>query len=389
MISLKVKFSDEFIGAYADYCISYLMGNINDIISETDGVISSKLSQLFTEVELRKIISAEPAELLMIANRIYSEIPILAERYHQKVFFSKFSFEDDYINLNLRTKQGKIKIFEIKDKIISEIKKFQTSSPSILLEDILENIENLTRPSDIKNELNTIKSIINGTCQADQDFVGKFPKWVEAFAKAFNYSYVMRTYGQSIVAFIDLEYCPYCADEEIEAFDSFRPAIDHYFPQSKFPFLALSLYNFIPSGNRCNSNYKKAKTMEGHFHPNLDEVPSQRLFNFLYPVDRIFTEEDVQIGLNNICYKLEANTKLFRIDEVYNKSGIKRKFVSLHERINWLIQDGIDSNNIISDPEQFRRHLAFDLALPNKKFQHKKFIVDSINLLWDCNLTID
>ncbi|EJD6584266.1 hypothetical protein M0L63_RS16325 [Providencia rettgeri] len=32
---------------------------------------------------------------------------------------------------------------------------------------------------------------------------------------------------------------------------------DGEFPKSKFPFLALSLHNFVPAGDRCNSRFKK------------------------------------------------------------------------------------------------------------------------------------
>ncbi|HFE9651823.1 hypothetical protein SJZ98_04595 [Acinetobacter baumannii] len=389
MISLNLTFSDEFIDEYSFFCVNYLKVRMNEIKQKTNHETSSKLDKLFNEEELIKIISAEPSELESISNKIYSEIPVLAERYHQKKFFSKFLFEDDYKKIKLNTNEGRIKIIEIKDKIVLEIQKFQALSPSILLEEVLLNIKDLTKASAIKSELNTIKSIITGTCKADRDFIKKFPEWVEDISNAFNYVYVMRDYGKKIIEIIDLEYCPYCADEEIEAFKSYRPAIDHYFPQSKYPFLALSLYNFIPSGNRCNSNFKKAHLMENHFHPNLDVMPSQRLFEFLFPLDRKITEDDVKVSLKNVCNKLEANNKLFKLDEVYNKNGIKRKFAYLHDKVNWLIQAGMDKNNIISDSEQIHRNLNIDLALSSKKVQHKKFMVDSINFLCDCSLNTD
>lgn len=387
MISLKLKFSDEFINEYSLFCTSYIVERINIIKSKTSPAISDKMETLFSEQEIIKIISSEPEDLELILKNIYTEIPILAERYHQKLFFNSFSFFHNYEILNLRTKEGKDKILEIKNAVVLEIDSFISSCPSILLQEILADLSTLTKPSDIKKQFKKLRSIINGTCTTDEDFINKFPEWVEDISNAFNYDYVMRTYGKQIVDLIDLEYCPYCADEEIEPFDSYRPAIDHYFPQSKFPFLALSLYNFIPVGNRCNSNFKKAHTMENHFHPNMHEIPSQRLFEFLYPLDRNLSVDDVKISLKNICNKLDANSKLFRIDEVYNKNGIKRKFVYLQERINWL--EGMDKNDVISDPIKIRKYLAVDLNLPPKKLQHKKFLIDSINLLWNCNLNID
>src|SRR5690606_23119970 len=127
--------------------------------------------------------------------------------------------------------------------------------------------------------------------------------------------------------------------------------------------------------------------MENHFHPNMHEIPSQRLFEFLYPLDRNLSVDDVKISLKNICNKLDANSKLFRIDEVYNKNGIKRKYVYLQERINWL--EGMDKNDVIAETRTIRKYLAVYLNLPPQKHQHKKFLIYSINLLCNCNLNIE
>lgn len=57
-----------------------------------------------------------------------------------------------------------------------------------------------------------------------------------------------------------LRYCPYCNADTVYVFGSnkryVKSSLDHFYPQSRFPFLALSLYNLIPSCTRCNSNIK-------------------------------------------------------------------------------------------------------------------------------------
>lgn len=64
-----------------------------------------------------------------------------------------------------------------------------------------------------------------------------------------------------------LRVCPYCNAETVYAYEIenyrnrkkpkiLKSAFDHFFPEARYPFLALSLYNLIPSCTRCNSGYK-------------------------------------------------------------------------------------------------------------------------------------
>lgn len=48
--------------------------------------------------------------------------------------------------------------------------------------------------------------------------------------------------------------CPYCNRTYITTLinSKVRPQLDHYYPKSKYPYLALSLYNLIPSCSICN-----------------------------------------------------------------------------------------------------------------------------------------
>lgn len=67
--------------------------------------------------------------------------------------------------------------------------------------------------------------------------------------------------------------CPYCnqayAFTVMRGKKGFRPTLDHFFPKHKYPFLALSLYNLIPSCYICNSNLKGKIDFyeEEHLHP--------------------------------------------------------------------------------------------------------------------------
>lgn len=72
--------------------------------------------------------------------------------------------------------------------------------------------------------------------------------------------------------------CPYCNRAYTTTLKGakVRPQFDHYFPKSKYPYLALSLYNLIPSCGVCN----RAKA-------NLDTGE----FPILYPYEEEFGDQ--------------------------------------------------------------------------------------------------
>lgn len=70
------------------------------------------------------------------------------------------------------------------------------------------------------------------------------------------------------------EMCPYCQQSLAmtvfrDSIGAFRPTLDHFYPKYRFPFLALSLYNLVPSCQSCNSSLKGTKDFFDvkHLHP--------------------------------------------------------------------------------------------------------------------------
>jgi len=86
---------------------------------------------------------------------------------------------------------------------------------------------------------------------------------------------------------LNINVCPYCnknymitiADKENDIFT--RPTLDHFFNKAEYPFLALSLYNLIPSCHICNSHIKKDKNfhINTHIHPYFDDFNSIKKFS--------------------------------------------------------------------------------------------------------------
>lgn len=134
--------------------------------------------------------------------------------------------------------------------------------------------------------------------------------------------------------------CPYCNRSYIHTIinksnqEIIRPQFDHFYPQSKAPFLALSFYNLIPSCYYCNSSLKSATsiTPDTHLHPYLDGYNDDVRFKILIAANNpnksdpenysIWLQEFISQGDpkyrkilgNNLN---EGNVNLFKLNDIF------------------------------------------------------------------------
>lgn len=97
---------------------------------------------------------------------------------------------------------------------------------------------------------------------------------------------------------LNIDVCPYCNRQYIFTINNGdgRPQIDHYYPQSDYPYLSCSIYNFVPSCPQCNlqkgdilNKYATAKEKNKHKEFNYD--PNGRAF-ILYPYEDSIETKD-------------------------------------------------------------------------------------------------
>jgi len=131
--------------------------------------------------------------------------------------------------------------------------------------------------------------------------------------------------------------CPYCNRQY--TFTVFqrngnkisRPALDHFLPKSRHPFLALSFYNLIPACTVCNSGLKGALEISySKFLNPYEENDKHGLMRFTY----IPEDYESSIGLGNrikieaqyagdpddqtLNNKVNGNISLFSLNELYH-----------------------------------------------------------------------
>jgi len=99
--------------------------------------------------------------------------------------------------------------------------------------------------------------------------------------------------------------------------------LDHYYDKGSYPYLALSLYNLIPSCYVCNSKLKKEKKLDV-FAPNAKSFDFDQKVKFkLYLTDsckdlNITKKDNIDIQLKEqYSNKYEDYIKVFRLNERY------------------------------------------------------------------------
>ena len=134
-----------------------------------------------------------------------------------------------------------------------------------------------------ENEVDKKKLLTLLTCDPREE-----PAWKkddnkeanDAIAKVFNYKYLTAQYRNEFADFIQalgVDVCPYCGRSFTTTVKKKNKGfvranqVDHYYPKSRYPWLALSIWNLIPSCGPCN-NLKSDDTDDPFLYPYTEEM---------------------------------------------------------------------------------------------------------------------
>ena len=150
-----------------------------------------------------------------------------------------------------------------------------------------------------------------------------------------------------------------------------RPQFDHYLNKSAHPFLALSLYNLIPSCAICNSSVKGS----AHFSPITHIYPYQDNeidnFRFTYNFSNS-TSSGLEVKINTTAgTRLARTLEDMATEEIYSSNigelqDMLRIRYSYSERYLGILADNVLEGHIHSKEELYR--LAFGTELDSSKF---------------------
>ena len=174
-----------------------------------------------------------------------------------------------------------------------------------------------------------------------------------------------RKLGRNWAQMIGVTVCPYCNRSYIFTSNKrgTRPQYDHYFPKSKYPYLALSMHNLIPCCAVCNGLKHDEDTYETPFiYPYKDSYGEQVTFeengvnadnieSWLgaareYEI-KIRYADEIDVVLKS---KIEHAATTFRLEELYSKHG---DYVRDILRTAYIYNDDYFEGLVIQYPDLF------------------------------------
>ncbi len=198
-----------------------------------------------------------------------------------------------------------------------------------------------------------------GLFKTDEDKGGVDPDAKQLLSTVFRYDiFSRRKAAYTILDKIGVTVCPYCNRAYIATLKEgkVRAQFDHYFPKAKYPYLALSLYNLIPSCGICNRT--KADFDTGRFP-------------ILYPYEEEFGEHivfAVKIDNNDFVKCIRGNSDSISIEirnpeenalyKQVNNQDIRLHLTDFYNTHKDYVQDIFKSYYINTDKrvEELMRH---------------------------------
>lgn len=226
--------------------------------------------------------------------------------------------------------------------------KVLTSSSSDLI--ILYNhLDSLLLKKLTSRELKIVLRLLDGKFKSKQDkeilgFIFDYPYFFHQTDTNENY------FGIELAKVLDTNVCVYCNREYISTITDVNgkkiisPAFDHFLSQKEFPYLAISLFNLIPSCYSCNSQLKHDEefNLSQYLYPYEACYEGLALFSASLkksllanhiPSDEIIKIADIEISLESPTInkdvrifgdpslptsKIKGNLNVFQTNYIYN-----------------------------------------------------------------------
>ncbi len=188
------------------------------------------------------------------------------------------------------------------------------------------------------NEIDILVEIWNAhQCKDKSDFQGfeTYYGYLTTGFKDDKNKEVVRYSSKNIVEGLNISVCPYCNRNHIKLVEVEREVkeeievkgetekikirideLDHFYPKGKYPFLAVSFYNLIPSCKTCNQTFKGTKLVSVNPYSKIEE------FSFGLKIKNskfYYNKDGFSIDYKEAEKVLKKNFEIFHIKELYNQ----------------------------------------------------------------------
>ncbi|AVK47196.1 hypothetical protein AXY43_03700 [Clostridium sp. MF28] len=213
-----------------------------------------------------------------------------------------------------------------------------------------------------------------------------------------RYSNFRKSQVPKIINVLDIHSCPYCNRNFIDVYyegqskkpNKFNGDIDHYFPKAKYEYLALCLYNLIPSCKTCNQEKGDNNDNRIHFHPYMDNHIGMYRFKTNFNLDSDVIDIDYLYGLSeefkiqifdylstSSIDNIKESVKIFHLEDKYKEMTSFARDIIRKAYIynNGYLKDFVEEYSDILDEKEIIKFL-FDyegenfLNKPLSKFKY-------------------
>lgn len=265
----------------------------------------------------------------------------------------------------------------ISDKITPIIDKTNFSSPDIH-KYITDNLKTIIIGKQPELE-DVIKKFKDFSITPDSDDLSDYDK----IKNIFDYKIISNLGIRDIILNkINTNVCPYCGRQYISNYGKKNSAdIDHFYLKSKHPYLALSLFNFIPCCNICNSKMKTIKdfSSEEHLYPYTEGFEDDVCFDIsdeslICDIINKKVEPTIIIDYSRASKekieKVEKNMETFKLEDMYKNHS--KDVTDLLNKISIYNNNSyIDFLSHVFDENSNKETLAFTNDLVNSLFKEK------------------
>jgi len=193
----------------------------------------------------------------------------------------------------------------------------------------------------LSNKLNDFDENINfeKLIKADYSYLKSLVEFIDANPKRYELSkrekdYFLAMYERfkkaDFIKQLDVHVCPYCNRNYIFNFNknnnqNATAQLDHFFDKKKYPYLAVSLYNLVPSCSTCNQ--RKSSIRKDIFHPYSESFNDSAKFRYVgidkeNIEDYFFNTSRIKLSIEVIKDEDEDEEKVKNHKEVFNLENL-------------------------------------------------------------------
>lgn len=314
----------------------------------------------------------------------------LVKYFANKVYNTSDILDDSkYTHINSIVKSFLISLpFEQNGKIHTNTILSSHDNNNLIIEIFFDKLETAFGKNSRNVFINTSKKPIIDVASTDKEKQVKVIKQFILEKYSRMYSNFRNIHGQKLIEENDSHICPYCYRSYIGVVEtedgskSITPDLDHFYPKSRYPFLAVTLSNLVPSCLFCNQRAKNdADFYKTSIYPP-NEIFNEIEFDFDVYLNKIFIKNYDKL-VDNIKYKTHLDT--FLIQETYaTHTEILKNIINKNQKYRKSKIEDIAKHTVGLSSFDIKKMVFYEYEFMNKKkellYKLKKDLYNSIVL---------